>query len=102
MILIILGIFDIIMGVFLALSGPMKGIDIILWLGVIVLLKGIYSMLSNFASGFLLDLMGVLDLLCGIFLVMAFYGFYYHFFLYVGILMFLKGLYSVIMGLTSY
>ncbi len=102
MILIILGIIDIILGVFLALSGPMKGIDILLIIGIIAFLKGCYSLLTAFAAGFFLDFLGVLDLLTGIFLLMAFYGFWYHFFIYIGILMFIKGFYSIIMGLTSY
>jgi hypothetical protein len=103
MILAVLGILDLIGGILLGISGfvPYTGSDFVSAIGVILILKGIISYLSGAAKGFYLDFMGVLDAIAGIMLVLAATGFVVFFFTYIGILLALKGIYSVIMGLLK-
>jgi len=101
--LVVLGVIDIIVGGVLALSPgvPMVASGLLLALGVISLLKSIYSIGTAVGAGFYLDALGWLDLIAGIFLLMAYLGLVFGFFLYVGIIMVLKGIYSFAMGATS-
>ncbi|MBL7206749.1 MAG: hypothetical protein ISS36_04085 [Candidatus Aenigmarchaeota archaeon] len=101
MFIIILGIIDLVVGIFLALSNNFQGSTIILYLGIIILLKALYSLGTAFGAGFYLDFLGILDLIAGILLLIVFYGIFTHFFIYIGILLALKGIYSIIMGLIQ-
>jgi len=103
MLLAILGVLDLIGGIILALSGfiPYTGSGFIFTLGIIFIIKGIISYLSGAARGFFLDFMGILDLISGIMLILATYGFVIFFFPYIGILLILKGVYSLIIGLIK-
>jgi len=101
--LVILGIIDIIIGIAVAVSPgmPLIASSIILTLGIIALLKGLYSVLTAAGAGFFLDVLGWLDLIAALFLFMTYWGWVFGFFLYVGIIMVIKGLYSFAMGATS-
>jgi len=103
MFLVILGILDIIVGVVLGLAtgNPFLGSSIVFGFGIIWILKGLFSIFSSMASGFYFDILGVMDLFTGIFLLLATNGIVFGFFLYLGILMVLKGLYSFVMGWIS-
>ena len=101
--LVILGILDIIIGIALAVSPGISLVasGVIMALGVIALLKGLYSVGTAAGAGFFLDIMGWLDLIAALFLFMSYWGWAFGFFLYAGILMVIKGLYSFAMGATS-
>jgi hypothetical protein len=103
MLLAILGVLDLIGGILLALSGmiPYTGSAFVSTLGLVFILKGIISYLSGAASGFYLDFMGVLDTVAGIMLFLAASWLVLFFFPYIGVLLILKGLYSVVMGLLG-
>ena len=102
-VLVILGIIDLIIGVLLVVSpaGGLVGNSIVFVLGIIALLKGLYSVLAAAGAGFFFDILGWLDLIAGIFLLLANWGIVFGFFLYVGILMILKAFYSAIVGLIG-
>jgi hypothetical protein len=103
MILAILGIVDLIGGAMLGLSGliPYVGSNFVSTIGIILILKGIISYLSGAAKGFFLDFMGILDIVAGAMLIITTWGFVVFFFPYFGILLALKGVYSVIIGLIK-
>lgn len=92
----VLGIIDIFAGVVLALSGfvPFSGISFILFLGVLFVLKGIYSTAAAALNGFFFDLLGWFDLALGVFLVLAFFGMYMGIFFFLGVIVMLKGLFT--------
>ena len=97
--LLILGILDLIAGAALAIAGfvPLTAVGLILAIGVIVVLKGVVSYLMAAGNGFYFDLLGILDVLSGIFLILAFYGTALGFFIWFGIAMILKALWSIVM-----
>ncbi len=103
MFLAILGMLDILGGIILAISGfiPYTGSGFVFTLGIVFIMKGIFSYLTAAAKGFFLDLMGVLDLIAGIMLVLATWGILIFFFPYIGILLIIKGVYSFVMGLLK-
>jgi hypothetical protein len=103
MFLAILGILDIIGGVLLGLSGfiPYMGSGFVSFFGIILIVKGIISWISGAVKGFFLDFMGVLDIIAGIMLILATYGFVLFFFPYIGILLALKGIYSFVIGVIK-
>jgi len=99
----ILGILDMIFGAVLAAStfADMASNGWVLIFAIIALIKGIYSVVAAAAAGFYLDVLGWLDLLAGLLLLLAYWGFAFPFFLYIGILLILKGLYSFFVGFIS-
>jgi len=103
MFMIILGIIDMIAGAMLSLSGliSLAGNGWVFWFGVISLLKGLYSILTAMAAQFYFDVMGIIDLLVGIFLLMSFYNITNGFFVYIGIVMLLKAAYTIVMGVVA-
>jgi hypothetical protein len=105
MFLIILGLLDIIAGGILALTAltGFEGNSILFWFAVIFLLKAIYSIGAAVAAGFFLDVLGYMDLVAAIFMFLIFWGFDLGFgiFLWFGLAMVIKGLYSFVMGVIS-
>lgn len=99
--LAILGIIDLVAGVLLMFSNNFAGVSLILLMGIIILIKALYSLGTAFAAGFYFDLLGILDLIAAVFLLLAFYGIFFHFFIYIGIMMVVKGFYSIIMMLLE-
>jgi hypothetical protein len=97
--LLILGILDLIAGAALALSGfvPLTAVGLILAVGIITTLKGAISFLAAAGCGFYFDLLGILDVLSGIFLILAFLGTSLGFFVWFGVAMILKALWSIMM-----
>jgi uncharacterized membrane protein HdeD (DUF308 family) len=105
-IITVLGIFDIIAGIILAVGGltVFPGNGLVITLAFIMIIKGIYSWISNLAAaegGLKIDPMGILDILAGIILVMIFSNMYFFFFAYLGIIEIIKGVYSFVVGLTK-
>jgi len=101
--LVILGILDIIIGAVLAFSPSVSLVasGFIMILGIIALLKSIFSIGTAAGAGFYLDILGWVDLIAALFLFMVYGGWAFGFFLYVGILMVIKGIYSFAMGAIS-
>lgn len=101
--LLLFGIFDIMVGVagITASLIPLQGNSFIFTIGLLGIIKGIYSILAGVLSGFYFDLLGLLDLVLGIFLLLAFYNLMFGWVIYLGILMVIKGLYSVVIFLVS-
>lgn len=97
--LLILGILDLIAGAALAISGfmPLTAVGLIFAIGIIITLKGVISYLAAAGSGFYFDLLGILDMVSGVFLILAFYGTALGFFIWFGIAMILKALWSIVM-----
>ena len=97
--LLILGILDLIAGSALALSGfvPLTAAGLVMVIGIILTLKGAISYLAAAGSGFYFDFLGILDVLSGIFLILAFYGTVLGFFVWFGIAMIVKALWSIVM-----
>ena len=96
MLLFILGVLDIIIAIIIWMSSgtPFTGNGLVMTLGIIWILKGLYSVIASAAGKFFFDFMGWLDLIGGVFLILSFYGLSFHFFFYAALLMLLKGLYS--------
>jgi hypothetical protein len=101
--LLILGIFDLIVGAALTVSGfvPLTASGIIFAIGIIVALKGALSYLMAAGSGFYFDFLGILDMLSGIFLILAVYGTVLGFFVWFGVAMILKALWSIVMFMVK-
>lgn len=99
----ILGILDLILGAALAAStfADMAGNGWVIIFAVIAIVKGIYSVLTAAGAGFYFDVLGWLDLLVGALLLLVNWGIVFPFFLYIGILLILKGLYSFFVGMIG-
>jgi uncharacterized membrane protein HdeD (DUF308 family) len=90
MILVVLGILDILGGISLIFPN-----FLVFYLGVIILIKGIFSIVGSFAAKYFLDFMGFLDLIVGLMLL-------FHFSIpFFWILPLIKGAYSLITGLSG-
>lgn len=90
MFLIILSLLDI--GAAISLLYPNF---IAFYLGVLVLIKGIFSVIGSFSAKYFLDFMGFIDLIAGIMLIFSFSIPWFW------ILPMIKGIYSLIVGLGS-
>ena len=103
MLLLILGIVDVIGGILLGMSllPGAGGNPILFWFGVVFLLKGLYSLLTAMGSGFYFDILGMMDIVSGIFLFLATWSIINEIFLYLGIGMIIKGIYSMLMGWSA-
>lgn len=69
MILKILGFLDVITSIALFLGSQNT---LFMTIGVIIFIKGVYSIVSSVASGYYFDIMGVIDLISGICLLSGF------------------------------
>ncbi len=103
MFLVVLGFLDLIIGTILVVSQfyTLAGNSIVLFFAVIALLKGIYSTLTAAGSGFYFDILGWFDLISAVLLFLVHIGIIFNFFLYIGIIMIIKALYSIAMGLMG-
>jgi len=103
MFIIVFAVIDLIVGIALAASPyfDFAGNTIIFYLAIIAIIKGVYSIVASLAAGFMYDIIGFIDLLTGIFLWLTTMGLVHHVFLYLGIIIILKGLYSFVVGLVS-
>ncbi len=99
--LLIFGIFDLLVGVALILSPfvPFEGNGFVFSLGLMAIIKGLYSYLAAAASGFYFDVLGALDLALGLCLVLTVYGMVFDFFLWIGAFMIIKALYTIVIFL---
>ena len=102
MLLVILGLVDVIAGLILALFGlpVFPGNGVLFFLAIVMLVKGLVSFLMACANSFYFDVMGIMDMVAGVFLLLLFYGVGLFFYPYLGILMIIKGLYSSVVWLS--
>jgi hypothetical protein len=98
MILTILGLIDVALGGVLAASPYFSyaGMAIIGTLAIIALVKGVYSVLAGVAAEFYFDLLGWLDLIVAVLLFLTTLGIHFNWFLWIGIFMAAKGVYSIV------
>ena len=89
MILAILGFLDILVGVSLLFPNFLA-----FYIGVIILIKGISSIVGSFAVRYFFDVMGFIDLIAGAILVFNFPIPWFW------ILPMIKGIYSLIVGMS--
>lgn len=90
MILAILGILDILAGISLIYPN-----FLVFYLGAIILIKGILSIIGSFAVKYFLDFMGFIDIVVGAMLL-------FHYSIpFFWILPVIKGVYSLIAGLSQ-
>jgi hypothetical protein len=105
MILSILGIVDIIAGIILVVGGlpQFPGNSFVVGIAAIMIIKGLWSWISNVASpeGLNIDPMGILDILIGLLVLLVFSGVFFSFFALLGVLVIIKGVYSFVVGLVK-
>lgn len=90
MILALLGILDIIAGISLVYPN-----FLVFYLGIIILVKGIFSVVGSFAVKYFFDVMGFIDVVAGVILVFNFSIPWFW------LLPMIKGIYSLIVGMSS-
>jgi len=103
MFILIFAAIDLIIGVVLAASPYFNffGNDFVFWLAVIGILKGLYSIVAALAAGFMYDVIGWFDLVGGFLLFLTTVGLVHYAFLYLGVVIVLKGIYSLMIGLMA-
>ncbi|MBU0530665.1 MAG: hypothetical protein ABIH52_03160 [Candidatus Aenigmatarchaeota archaeon] len=103
MFIIPFALIDLLVGIALATSAyfDFAGNNLIFYLAIVGLLKGVYSILTAMAAGFYYDVIGWIDVVAGILLMTTTWGIASHIFLYLGIIVILKGIYSFMMGLVT-
>lgn len=98
--LFILAAIDIISGGLLFFH-PSFLTKVILYFAVICLVKGGWSVFTSIISKFYFDFLGFVDLFAGIFLLLLYYNFSLPFLSIVGLVIFLKGIWSMFFSITS-
>ena len=95
--LLLLGILDLLAGAALAVSGlvPMQASSFVLWVGIFVLLKGVYSYLAAVLNEFWFDILGIIDIIVGILLFSVYFGIVFPLFFWIGLLLILKAFWSI-------
>jgi hypothetical protein len=106
MIVAILGLVDIVAGIILAAGGlGVFHMNPLAWsVAIALIVKGAWSWIHNLATtgsgGTKLDFMGIIDIVSGVMIVSSVYGFFMFFFLYFGVILMIKGVYSFFCGVT--
>jgi len=70
------------------------GADFVLWVAIIILVKGLYSLLTSISGGYFFDWMGYCDVAAGLVIFLAGAGVSYEFFALVGMVMLVKAFYT--------
>ena len=102
MIIGILGILDIAAGLILILGDFFAGNEFLFSLAILFLLKGLYSVGTAAAAGFFFDILGWIDLISSLFLLLLLWEWSLGIFFWVGVIMALKGLYSLIIAFVMH
>ena len=95
--LTVIGIFDIVASIMMV--WPFPG-GFMLIVGLLMLSKSIWSVLSSVSSGFNYDIFGVMDFVGAVVLLMLNFGASIGFAWIIGLIIFLKALYSVYSSLS--
>lgn len=104
MFLLLLGVVDLLAGAILALHPLLSaaGNGTVLLIMVFFIAKGLYSVVAAVAVGFYFDLLGYLDVLAALCLVLLYTGIAGDLFMYVGLAIVVKGIYSFVMGIVEF
>lgn len=98
--LFILAIIDIVAGIFLYFH-PSFLYRPYLWLSVICLIKGGWSLVTSAAHRFYFDLLGLLDVVVGISLLLFYNNVTFPFFYIFGVAIILKGVWTMFFAVAS-
>ena len=98
--LFILAIVDVLSGI-LIIFHPAFLSNLLLYLGLICLAKGGWSLIAALTSKFYFDFLGLLDLVSGVFLILLYYKFTLPLLTVIGIMIILKGVWSMFFSITS-
>ena len=97
--LLILGLIDIIAGILLIFN---ISNSIVFFIGIFILLKGIWSIITGASAGFYFDIPGLLDLAGGLLIILIAFGIFSEVFVYFGLILIIKGLYSGVFSFISH
>jgi uncharacterized membrane protein HdeD (DUF308 family) len=89
MILALLGFLDVLCGICLLFPNPLC-----FYIGLIILIKGIFSIIGSFAAKYFFDFMGFIDVIAGVILLLNFSIPWFW------LLPLIKGIYSLVVGMT--
>jgi hypothetical protein len=92
---VVLGALDVVMGLMVLSPGSLSGRAYLLGAGW-CLVKGVWSILASAAVGYMYDWMGWLDVSVGVALWLISWGVYGWAFSVLGVLILLKGLYTLV------
>ncbi len=70
--------------------------NIMLWASILIIIKGTYSIITSFNNGFYTDFMGIIDFISGVLLLIIIFGVLFEFSWIVGIILGIKGFYTII------
>lgn len=96
--MIFLGILDVLVAAMI-FFGLLKSLFLIF--GIIWFVKGLWSVGSAAAGGFMFDILGWLDIAAGASLLIVLAGIEWSGFVFIAVLLFIKGVYSILMGISS-
>ncbi len=94
--LLLAALIDMIGGLFIVLSVSSFLHSLLLYLGIIVLFKGIMSLLYSIQKSFYFDFLGWVDILSGMLLLLMFIGLPVSFVWIFGVLLLAKGIWSLL------
>lgn len=97
--LFILGAVDVFVGLILAFHPAFISSSIFLYLGVFMLVKGGWSIITGVAQKFYFDFLGAIDVFAGVMLLLISYGIIFNSPQIVGIIVILKGIWSAIFSM---
>lgn len=97
--LFILALFDIASGILLYFH-PAFALNLFIYFSIICLAKGGWSILSAIISRFYFEFLGILDVIVGVFLFMLSRGMSFSFFSIFGVIIILKGIWSMFFSLA--
>jgi len=98
--LFLLAFIDILSGIFL-FSHPGFLVRLVFYLGIICLMKGGWSLMTALTSKFYFDFLGFLDVIAGASLILIHFNHIFAFFTIIGIMMIVKGIWSMFFSVSS-
>ncbi|MBI2674873.1 MAG: hypothetical protein HYX24_00310 [Candidatus Aenigmarchaeota archaeon] len=99
--LLYLGLADAAAGIvlYISVSSKLSGSLWLLAFSAFLFAKAFMSLVSGFAAGHFRNIMGAIDIISAAMLLASFFGAAYGFYAYMALLLFLKGIYSSVMGI---
>lgn len=98
--LFILAVVDILSGILLYFNPDFLS-KLLLYIAIACLAKGGWSLLTSLISRFYFDFLGLLDLVVGVFLLLLYNNISFPFFTVFGIMIILKGIWSMFFSIIS-
>lgn len=99
-VLFILAFADVLSGIFLFFH-PGFWIMLFLYLGILSIVKGGWSLIAAISSHFYFDFLGFLDIVAGMSLLFLYYNFTFPFLTVIGIMMMGKGIWSLFFSVSA-